>query len=59
MKASKLTASRLLQIIRNDSKPAHEIVAEKELSSFSRFTRNKSVHTHIPSCPHPPPSDPT
>merc|ERR1712054_463975 len=27
-------------IIRNDSKPAHEIVAEKELSAYSRFTRN-------------------
>jgi synaptobrevin family protein YKT6 len=26
-------------IIRNDSKPAVEIVAEKDLSSFSRFTR--------------------
>ncbi|CAG9997936.1 unnamed protein product [Clonostachys byssicola] len=27
-------------IIRNDSQPAHEIVAEKELSAYSRFTRN-------------------
>ncbi|KAL1876340.1 hypothetical protein VTK73DRAFT_9583 [Phialemonium thermophilum] len=27
-------------IIRNDTKPAHEIVAEKELSSYSRFTKN-------------------
>ncbi|KAH7145801.1 putative snare protein [Dactylonectria estremocensis] len=27
-------------IIRNEGKPAHEIVAEKELSSYSRFTRN-------------------
>lgn len=27
-------------IIRNDTKPAHEIVAEKELSAYSRFTRN-------------------
>lgn len=27
-------------ILRNDSKPAHEIVAEKELSSYSRFTKN-------------------
>ncbi|KAF7561755.1 hypothetical protein G7046_g2364 [Stylonectria norvegica] len=27
-------------IIRNESKPAHEISAEKELSSYSRFTRN-------------------
>lgn len=31
------------QIIRNESKPAHELVAEKELSSYSRFTRNKYV----------------
>ncbi|KAJ2978672.1 hypothetical protein NQ176_g3686 [Zarea fungicola] len=28
------------QIIRNEDKPAHELVAEKELSSYSRFTRN-------------------
>ncbi|KAL8371949.1 hypothetical protein RB595_001656 [Gaeumannomyces hyphopodioides] len=27
-------------IFRNESKPAHEIVAEKELSSYSRFTRS-------------------
>ncbi|KZZ90430.1 Longin [Moelleriella libera RCEF 2490] len=27
-------------IIRNEEKPAHEIVAEKELSAYSRFTRN-------------------
>ncbi|KAJ9142860.1 Snare-like protein [Coniochaeta hoffmannii] len=27
-------------IIRNDSKPAHELVSEKELSSYSRFTRS-------------------
>uniref|UniRef100_L7JHZ9 SNARE Ykt6 n=1 Tax=Pyricularia oryzae (strain P131) TaxID=1143193 RepID=L7JHZ9_PYRO1 len=27
-------------IFRNDSKPAHEIVAEKELSAYSRFTRS-------------------
>ncbi|KAI9902601.1 hypothetical protein N3K66_001953 [Trichothecium roseum] len=26
-------------IIRNDSKPPHELVAEKDLTSFSRFTR--------------------
>lgn len=26
-------------IFRNDTKPAHEIVAEKELSAYSRFTR--------------------
>jgi hypothetical protein len=30
-------------ILRNESKPAHEIVAEKELSAYSRFTRNKFV----------------
>jgi synaptobrevin family protein YKT6 len=39
-----LTAHCPLQIIRNDSQPAHEIVAEKELSAYSRFTRNKFVH---------------
>jgi len=38
-------------IIRNDSKPAHEIVAEKELSAYSRFTRNKFVPRAI--CSHP------
>ncbi|KAJ9138888.1 Synaptobrevin like ykt6 [Pleurostoma richardsiae] len=27
-------------IIRNDSKPSHELVAEKNLSDFSRFTKN-------------------
>ncbi|KAB5576551.1 Longin-like domain-containing protein [Coniochaeta sp. 2T2.1] len=27
-------------IIRNDTKPAHELVAEKEMSSYSRFTRS-------------------
>ncbi|KAM5368677.1 hypothetical protein ACJZ2D_009449 [Fusarium nematophilum] len=27
-------------IIRNEAQPAHEIVAEKELSNYSRFTRN-------------------
>ncbi|EPE24463.1 SNARE-like protein [Glarea lozoyensis ATCC 20868] len=27
-------------IIKNESKPAHELVAEKELSAYSRFTRN-------------------
>jgi len=27
-------------IIRNEAKPAHEICAEKELSAYSRFTRN-------------------
>ncbi|EJT74557.1 SNARE Ykt6 [Gaeumannomyces tritici R3-111a-1] len=27
-------------IFRNETKPAHEIVAEKELSSYSRFTRS-------------------
>jgi hypothetical protein len=28
-------------IIKNESKPAHELVAEKDLSAYSRFTRNK------------------
>jgi len=27
-------------IIKNDSKPAHELCAEKDLSNYSRFTRN-------------------
>ena len=27
-------------ILRNENKPAHEIAAEKELSAYSRFTRN-------------------
>ncbi|KAL3420145.1 synaptobrevin [Phlyctema vagabunda] len=27
-------------IIKNESKPAHELCSEKELSSYSRFTRN-------------------
>ncbi|KAL1874543.1 palmitoyltransferase [Diaporthe australafricana] len=27
-------------VIRNDSKPSHELVSEKELSAYSRFTRN-------------------
>ncbi|KAE9370706.1 putative snare protein [Stipitochalara longipes BDJ] len=27
-------------IIKNESKPAHELCAEKELSAYSRFTRN-------------------
>ncbi|EON96605.1 putative snare ykt6 protein [Phaeoacremonium minimum UCRPA7] len=27
-------------ILRNESRPAHEIVAEKELSAYSRFTKN-------------------
>ena len=34
---------RYLQIIKNESKPAHELCAEKELSTYSRFTRNKCV----------------
>ena len=39
----------LAQIIRNESKPAHEICAEKELSAYSRFTRNKCA----PHSPYP------
>ncbi|RKF78887.1 Synaptobrevin-like protein ykt6 [Golovinomyces cichoracearum] len=30
-------------IIKNESKPSHELVAEKDLSAYSRFTRNKYV----------------
>ena len=29
------------QILRNESKPAHELCVEKDLSSYSRFTRDK------------------
>lgn len=39
--ASPLIPVDILQIFRNDSKPAHEIVAEKELSDYSRFTKSK------------------
>lgn len=28
-----------VQIIRNEAKPSHELVSEKELSAYSRFTR--------------------
>ncbi|RBQ93344.1 hypothetical protein VDGD_20359 [Verticillium dahliae] len=28
-------------VIRNQEKPAHELVSEKELSAYSRFTKNK------------------
>jgi hypothetical protein len=31
------------QIIKNDTKPAEELCAETDLSSFSRFTRSKCV----------------
>lgn len=30
----------MVQIIRNEGKPSHELVSEKELSSYSRFTKN-------------------
>ena len=37
-----------LQIIKNESKPSHELCAEKDLSAYSRFTRNKYVcHRNI------------
>lgn len=29
------------KILRNESKPAHELCVEKDLSSYSRFTRDK------------------
>ena len=32
------------QIIKNESKPAHELCAEKDLSAYSRFTRTKYVY---------------
>lgn len=41
-KISRLTT---IQIIKNESKPSHELVAEKELSAYSRFTKNKCVLT--------------
>jgi len=28
-------------IIKNESKPSHELCAEKDLTAYSRFTRNK------------------
>jgi len=31
------------QILKNEVKPATELAVEKDLSSYSRFTRNKSV----------------
>ncbi|KAG5964727.1 hypothetical protein E4U58_003087 [Claviceps cyperi] len=39
---TRLTIMKLhyIGIVRNEDKPAHEIVAEKELSAYSRFTRN-------------------
>lgn len=38
------------QIIRNESSPSHELVSEKELSSYSRFTKNNyGVCDTIPS----------
>lgn len=30
-----------VQILKNESKPAHELCVEKDLSSYSRFTRDK------------------
>ena len=30
-----------LKILKNESKPAHELCVEKDLSSYSRFTREK------------------
>lgn len=29
------------QILKNEQKPAHELCVEKDLSSYSRFTRDK------------------
>jgi hypothetical protein len=31
------------QILKNEEKPATELAVEKDLSAYSRFTRNKSV----------------
>jgi len=31
------------QIIKNESKPGHELCAEKDLSTFGRFTRGRYV----------------
>lgn len=30
-----------VQILKNETKPAHELCVEKDLSSYSRFTRDK------------------
>ena len=38
------TLTSCSQIIKNESKPAHELCAEKDLSAYSRFTRTKYVH---------------
>ena len=40
-------ADLALQILKNETKPAVELCMEKDLSSYSRFTRNKSV-IHLP-----------
>ncbi|KAF4636974.1 hypothetical protein G7Y89_g1113 [Cudoniella acicularis] len=37
------------QIIKNESKPSHELCAEKDLSPYSRFTRNKYAYSQFPS----------
>jgi synaptobrevin family protein YKT6 len=38
------TTDRYLQIIKNENKPSHELCAEKDLSAYSRFTRNKYAY---------------
>ena len=35
--------SNYCQIVKNDTKPAEQLCAETDLSSFSRFTRSKCV----------------
>ncbi|TVY41417.1 hypothetical protein LSUB1_G003300 [Lachnellula subtilissima] len=38
-------------ILKNETKPAHELCAEKDLTAYSRFTRNKYARLAIqPPC---------
>lgn len=37
------------QVLKNEQKPAVELCAEQELSSYSRFTRSR----HVAYCPKP------
>ncbi|KAK2629589.1 hypothetical protein QTJ16_000409 [Diplocarpon rosae] len=40
MKIHYIGADRRWQIIKNETKPSHELCAEKDLSAYSRFTKN-------------------
>jgi hypothetical protein len=43
LKRSNDTDVRIMQIIKNDVKPAVELAQERDLTSFSRFTRGRWV----------------